>query len=150
MRGTKLHAKSEARAKAAIFAAHEELLSDPDLMEMVNSAIDKGKSAAYAWKKAVATHADRLAGLRNQLLAQRANDLRDVGLRVLAQLDRERMCKPREYLPEYDSDRRGSHAIGYGRAGSHARHGILHDPRRSDFACGHSGALDGHSGAGRH
>ena len=28
-------------------------------------------------------HAERLAGLRNQLLAQRANDLRDVGERVL-------------------------------------------------------------------
>ena len=30
------------------------------------------------------THADRLAALPNPLLAQRANDLRDVGLRVLA------------------------------------------------------------------
>jgi phosphoenolpyruvate-protein phosphotransferase len=48
------------------------------------SAIAKGKSAAFAWKGAVTTHADRLAGLRNQLLAQRANDLRDVGLRVLS------------------------------------------------------------------
>ena len=81
----RLHAKAEP-AKAAIFAAHEELLSDPDLLDVVESAIAKGKSAAFAWKKAVSTHADRLAGLRNQLLAQRANDLRDVGLRVLALL----------------------------------------------------------------
>jgi phosphocarrier protein FPr len=78
-----LHAKSDP-AKAAIFAAHEELISDPDLLEIAESAIAKGKSAGFAWKKAVATHADRLAGLRNQLLAQRANDLRDVGLRVLS------------------------------------------------------------------
>ncbi|UWZ83296.1 phosphoenolpyruvate--protein phosphotransferase [Occallatibacter riparius] len=78
-----LHAKADP-AKAAIFAAHEELLSDPDLLEIAESAIAKGKSAAFGWKKAVTTHADRLAALRNELLAQRANDLRDVGLRVLA------------------------------------------------------------------
>ena len=78
-----LQAKADP-AKAAIFAAHEELIQDPDLLEIVESAIAKGKSAAFAWKKAVTTHADRLASLRNPLLAQRANDLRDVGLRVLA------------------------------------------------------------------
>jgi phosphoenolpyruvate-protein phosphotransferase len=77
-----LHGHKE-QAKAAIFAAHSELLEDPDLIEIANSAIAKGKSAAFAWKNAVKTHADRLAGLRNQLLAQRANDLRDVGERVL-------------------------------------------------------------------
>lgn len=78
-----LHAKSDP-AKAAIFAAHEELVDDPDLLEVAESVIAKGKSAPFAWRKAVTTHADRLASLRNQLLAQRANDLRDVGLRVLS------------------------------------------------------------------
>ena len=77
-----LHGHKE-QAKAAIFAAHSELLEDPDLIEIATSAIAKGKSAAFAWKSAVKTHADRLASLRNQLLAQRANDLRDVGERVL-------------------------------------------------------------------
>ncbi|WP_038162166.1 phosphoenolpyruvate--protein phosphotransferase [Verrucomicrobium sp. BvORR106] len=80
-----LHAKSDA-AKAAIFAAHEELVSDPDLLEIVESAISKGKSAAFAWRAAVNTHANLLAALRNELLAQRANDVRDVGRRVLALL----------------------------------------------------------------
>jgi phosphocarrier protein FPr len=92
-----LHAKSEP-AKAAIFAAHEELVTDPDLLELVESAMAKGKSAAFAWKKAVTTHADRLAGLRNELLAQRANDLRDVGLRVLSLLTGVAPQKP-EYRP---------------------------------------------------
>lgn len=78
-----LHAKADP-AKAAIFAAHEELLADPDLLGIAESAIAKGKSAGFGWKKAVTTHADRLAGLRNELLAQRANDMRDVGLRVLS------------------------------------------------------------------
>jgi phosphocarrier protein FPr len=78
-----LHAKREA-AKAAIFAAHDELLTDPDVLEIAESAIAKGKSAAFAWQRAFSTHAEKLASLKNQLLAQRANDLRDVGLRVLA------------------------------------------------------------------
>jgi phosphocarrier protein FPr len=92
-----LHAKRDA-AKAAIFAAHEELLADPDLLEIVESAIAKGKSAAFAWKKAFSTHAERLASMKNQLLAQRANDLRDVGLRVLAVLTGASLEK-REYPP---------------------------------------------------
>jgi multiphosphoryl transfer protein len=77
-----LHGHKE-QEKAAIFAAHSELLEDPDLIEIATSAIAKGKSAAFAWKSAVKAHADRLASLRNQLLAQRANDLLDVGERVL-------------------------------------------------------------------
>ncbi|MEZ5583081.1 MAG: phosphoenolpyruvate--protein phosphotransferase [Candidatus Competibacteraceae bacterium] len=79
---TRLHAEADA-GKAAIFAAHQELLEDPDLLDIADSAIAKGKSAAFAWRHAYTLHAERLAGLRNELLAARANDLRDVGLRVL-------------------------------------------------------------------
>jgi phosphocarrier protein FPr len=71
-------------AKAAIFAAHQELLGDPGLLDIAESAIAKGKSAAFAWRAAFTTHAEGLARLRNELLAGRANDLRDVGRRVLA------------------------------------------------------------------
>lgn len=77
-----LHAKADP-AKAAIFAAHAELLDDPDFLDIANSTIAKGKSAAFAWKSAARLHAERLASLRNELLAQRANDVRDVGWRVL-------------------------------------------------------------------
>ncbi|PSB14833.1 phosphoenolpyruvate--protein phosphotransferase, partial [filamentous cyanobacterium CCP2] len=69
--------------KAAIFAAHQELLEDPELEDTTTSAIDKGKSAAYAWKQTFTAQAEQLAQLQNELLAQRANDLRDVGERVL-------------------------------------------------------------------
>jgi len=92
-----LHAKADP-AKAAIFAAHEELIEDPDLLEIAESAIAKGKSAAFAWKKAATTHADRLAALRNPLLAQRANDLHDVGQRVLSILTGTETKAP-EYAP---------------------------------------------------
>ncbi len=77
-----LHGQADP-AKAAIFAAHQELLEDPDMMDIAESAITKGKSAAFAWQRAYTTHAERLAQLRNALLAGRANDLRDVGRRVL-------------------------------------------------------------------
>ena len=75
-----------AGGKAAIFAAHRELLDDPDLLTIATRAIDQGKSAAFGWQAAFVQHADRLAGLKNELLAARANDLRDVGRRVLQKL----------------------------------------------------------------
>ncbi len=80
--------------KAAIFAAHAELLSDPDLLDLAVSAIDKGKSAAFAWRGAFNTYADQLAGLSNEILAGRANDVRDVGQRVLEELTGQRSEKP--------------------------------------------------------
>jgi phosphocarrier protein FPr len=72
--------------KAAIFAAHRELLDDPDLLEIAYEAIAQGKSAAFGWQLAFTRHADQLASLKNELVAARANDLRDVGRRVLAKL----------------------------------------------------------------
>jgi len=70
-------------AKAAIFSAHAELMEDPDLIEMANEIIDQGKTAAFAWNQAVQQHASRLSQLNNELLRNRAADLRDVGKRVL-------------------------------------------------------------------
>ncbi|MGG6240872.1 phosphoenolpyruvate--protein phosphotransferase [Nodosilinea sp. AN01ver1] len=78
----KVHGQGDP-SKAAIFAAHQELLEDPELLEMVDSAIDQGKSAAFAWQQTYTAQADQLARLKSELLAQRANDLRDVGDRVL-------------------------------------------------------------------
>ena len=75
-----------AQTKAAIFAAHRELLADPDLLDIAAKAIANGKSAAFGWQTAFTTHADHLASLKNELLAARANDLRDVGRRVLRHL----------------------------------------------------------------
>jgi phosphocarrier protein FPr len=93
-----LHAQADP-AKAAIFAAHQELLDDPDLLDIAESSIAKGKSAAYAWQRAYTTHAERLAQLRNELLAGRANDLRDVGRRVLGIITGQPLEQP-ELEPE--------------------------------------------------
>lgn len=81
------------KEQAAIFAAHRELLADPDLLDLASSAIDKGKSAAFAWRAAYTMFANQLAGLSNELLAGRANDVRDVGQRVLEELTGQRAEK---------------------------------------------------------
>jgi phosphoenolpyruvate-protein phosphotransferase len=70
-------------SKAAIFSAHEEILDDPELVDAAARGIAGGQSAAFAWRRAVDAHAALLAGLKNELLAARAQDVRDVGRRVL-------------------------------------------------------------------
>jgi multiphosphoryl transfer protein len=69
--------------KAAIFAAHEELLADPELLDQASAGIREGGSAAWAWKRAYTAQAERLLSLKNELFAGRAADMRDVGRRVL-------------------------------------------------------------------
>ena len=91
---TELKAQADAK-KAAIFAAHQELLDDPDLLDIAESAIAKGKGAAFAWQRAYTTQAERLAGLKNDIMAGRAADLRDVGRRVLGILTGQPVEEPK-------------------------------------------------------
>ncbi|NDR58910.1 phosphoenolpyruvate--protein phosphotransferase [Aliiruegeria sabulilitoris] len=88
-----LHAQADP-SKAAIFAAHMELLEDPDLIDVAESAIAKGKSAEYAWQQAYSSQALQLEALPNELLAARASDLRDVGRRVLSTLTGQPLEQP--------------------------------------------------------
>jgi Phosphotransferase System HPr (HPr) Family len=69
--------------RAAIFAAHQELLADPELLDQTSAGIREGGTAAWAWKRAYTAQAARLLALRNELFAGRAADMRDVGHRVL-------------------------------------------------------------------
>mgnify|MGYP002780050012 CR=1 FL=1 len=69
--------------QAAIFAAHQELLEDPAVLDAADALIQRGASAPHAWRTAYLRQADRLATLSNAMLAGRATDLRDVGRRVL-------------------------------------------------------------------
>ncbi len=69
--------------KAAIFAAHQELLEDPEVLDGAAAHIRGGATAAYAWHETYTAQADRLSALQNQLLAGRAADMRDIGRRVL-------------------------------------------------------------------
>jgi len=70
-------------AEAAIFEAHAELLDDPELMQAVLARVETGLSPAKAWKVTIDEQAALIAALNDPLLAARADDLRDVGKRVL-------------------------------------------------------------------
>ncbi|MDQ1079123.1 phosphoenolpyruvate--protein phosphotransferase [Pseudoroseomonas cervicalis] len=71
---------------AAIFAAHEEFLEDPELLAEARAAIDSGASAPAGWMRAAEARAGALAGMGDPLLAARATDMKDVARRVLRQL----------------------------------------------------------------
>ena len=68
---------------AKIFEAHAEIIQDPDLLTEVNQLIGQAKSAAYAWSVTIDNQAKRLAALKNELMSQRAIDLKDVEYRLL-------------------------------------------------------------------
>ncbi|MFE3836382.1 phosphoenolpyruvate--protein phosphotransferase [Pseudogemmobacter sonorensis] len=74
-------------ADAAIFTAHAALLDDTDLIGLAARRMVEGHGVAWSWHQAVEETAARIAGLGNAVLAGRAADLRDVGRRVLAQID---------------------------------------------------------------
>lgn len=79
----KIPSESSDETRAMIFAAHAELLEDPDLLTLTWQHMHNGKSAAFAWKTAINNHAELIESLSNEVLAARGNDLRDVGRRVL-------------------------------------------------------------------
>lgn len=70
-------------AEAAIFEAHRELLDDPELLEAVKAHAELGRNSLKSWQTAINEQAAAIAALDDPLLAARADDLRDVGRRVL-------------------------------------------------------------------
>lgn len=66
--------------------AHLELLSDPELIDLAIAGLSGGQSAGHVWQQAYTNYAARLQALASPLLRERANDVRDVGQRVLAVL----------------------------------------------------------------
>ena len=81
---TRLHQQMTGKklgAEAAIFEAHIELLEDPELLEAAQAAAKQ--SPAKAWKTAIEERAAAIAAINDPILSARADDLRDVGQRVL-------------------------------------------------------------------
>ena len=68
---------------AEVFEAHRELLNDPAIRDRAKGFIENGKSAVWAWHTSFLTEADQMAKLDNAMLAARAADIQDVGMRVL-------------------------------------------------------------------
>ncbi|MCK5892908.1 MAG: phosphoenolpyruvate--protein phosphotransferase [Endozoicomonadaceae bacterium] len=79
-------AEAGEQEQSDIFNAHMQLLQDPALTETANNLIHKGRSAAWAWNHAVTRQVREMQALDNPLLAARAADIDDVGMRVLAEL----------------------------------------------------------------
>ncbi|TLP48713.1 phosphoenolpyruvate--protein phosphotransferase [Cohaesibacter sp. CAU 1516] len=69
--------------KAAIFKAQTEFLDDPEMIAEVRKLIDMGHSAGWSWQQIYQEHAASLAAMKEEILAARALDLRDVGRRLL-------------------------------------------------------------------
>jgi multiphosphoryl transfer protein len=86
-------------AKAAIFQAHQEFLSDPDLLQAAVGNLRDDRSAAWAWQQAYEQRSQGLQQLSDPLLASRATDLRDVGRRVLRLLAE--TVEDESHLPDY-------------------------------------------------
>ncbi|SOC15310.1 phosphoenolpyruvate--protein phosphotransferase [Rhodobacter maris] len=75
--------KKSGPTRAAIFRAHQEFLEDPEMRSAAEAGIAEGRTAAFAWHAAYSARADMLAAMKDAVLAGRAIDLRDAGLRVL-------------------------------------------------------------------
>ncbi len=75
------------QADAGIFKAQADLIADTDLITLACQLMVEGHGVAFAWHRAVERMAGQLSALGNPVLAARAADLRDVGRRVLAQID---------------------------------------------------------------
>ncbi|MFL1513894.1 phosphoenolpyruvate--protein phosphotransferase [Pseudomonas prosekii] len=70
----------------AIFAAHLALLEDPALLDAAAQSITCGSAATHAWSESIDAQCEVLQQLGSPLLAERANDLRDLKQRVLRAL----------------------------------------------------------------
>jgi phosphotransferase system enzyme I (PtsI) len=83
-------AASVGESAAAVFRAHRMFLDDPQFLAAIRRGIDDecltAESSVYATARA---HARRIAGAANPYLAARADDIRDLGTRLLTHLRRE-------------------------------------------------------------
>ncbi|EKU24334.1 PTS fructose porter [Xanthomonas translucens pv. graminis ART-Xtg29] len=85
---------------AAIFRAQAELLNDTDLITLACQLMVEGHGVAWSWQQSVERMANKLSALGNAVLAGRASDLRDVGRRVLTQIDPSLASGSLEHLPD--------------------------------------------------
>jgi phosphocarrier protein FPr/phosphocarrier protein len=69
--------------RAAIAAAHLVLLDDPELARAADATIDSAKSAAFAWRQAVAGYVAQLRDASDARFVERIDDLEDLCRRVV-------------------------------------------------------------------
>jgi phosphocarrier protein FPr/phosphocarrier protein len=79
---TRMSNAAHATAREVI-AAHLEFLDDWELVAAARRTISKGKSAAFAWRRAVRESVDALRSLGDARLAERIDDLLDLESQVV-------------------------------------------------------------------
>jgi phosphocarrier protein FPr/phosphocarrier protein len=77
------HSKGPAQE---VISAHLEFIDDWELVASARRAISRGKSAAFAWRRAVRDSADTLRALGDQRMSERVDDLIDLESQVLLAL----------------------------------------------------------------
>lgn len=82
-----------------VIAAHLEFLDDWELVAAARRAIARGKSAGFAWRRAVRESADTLRALGDPRMSERVDDLLDLESQVLLTLHGEEPVVIRN-LPE--------------------------------------------------
>ncbi|TLP38296.1 phosphoenolpyruvate--protein phosphotransferase [Arcobacter arenosus] len=84
-----LHKKHETvdKNRMDIFIAHLALIKDPELQNKALNSIVDGVSAEYTWWEIIKDEMKALSSLNDLRLSQRANDIKDIGKRVLRYLD---------------------------------------------------------------
>jgi multiphosphoryl transfer protein len=75
--------KSASGEQQSILAAHVELIQDPELARQAKEWLQRGKSAAFAWREAARATIATLNALGDSHIMQRAGDLRDLENQVL-------------------------------------------------------------------
>ena len=85
---------------AKIFSAQAALLEDQELLTLTCQKIVEGHGLAWSWQQAIEAKATQLAGNSNPLIAARAIDLRDIGQRVLENIDPSLKQNSLKDLPE--------------------------------------------------
>jgi len=79
-------ASSAGSVARSVIGAHLEFLDDWELVAAARRSIANGKSAAYAWRRAVRDSTDLLLNLADARLAERIDDLLDIEAQVLRAL----------------------------------------------------------------
>ncbi len=76
------------RDKAEIFESHADILEDDDFRHFFYTLIDEeGYSATFAVKTGAEKHAAEMEALDDEYFRNRADDFRDIGSRVIAQIN---------------------------------------------------------------
>ena len=72
--------------EVALFTAYAQMLSGGSLIDDTEKRINEGSWAPASWRDTVEEHAHVFEQMEDRYLAERANDIRDLGLRVLRRL----------------------------------------------------------------